>query len=199
MQYFIKIYLYCVTFFLRIWIPKLFLFDCIKRGKRTTCPQKAIGLLFFHETFKFLKKKNFFDIQRTVHRDPSIHPFIRPSVCLSVCLSVFLSVCLSVYLSIYLSIYLSMYLWRYSPFRALASLTRRLQSSLFVALLHPLDPSSCSASLWTTSAHLFLGLPAGLVVWKFPFGTFYGIRSSSILIMWPAHSSLLPCIVIIFL
>ena len=45
------------------------------------------------------------------------------------------------------------HIWRYSPFRALASLIRRLHSSLFSALLlHPLIPSSCNASLWTTSA-----------------------------------------------
>jgi len=43
-------------------------------------------------------------------------------------------------------------------------LIRRLHSSLFAALfLHPLIPSICSASLWTTSAHLVLGLPV-----KFP-------------------------------
>jgi len=89
-------------------------------------------------------------------------------------------------------IYPSIHLWRYSPFRALASLIRRLHLSLFAALLlHPLVPSSCSASLWTTSAHLVLGLTTGLVVWKFPFRTFFGILSSYILIMWPAHSSLL--------
>jgi len=42
----------------------------------------------------------------------------------------------------------SIHLWRYSPFRALAFLIRRLHSSLFAALLlHPLIPSSCSASL----------------------------------------------------
>ena len=86
----------------------------------------------------------------------------------------------------------SIHLWRYSPFWALASLTRRFHSSLFVALLlHPLVPSSCSASLWTTSAHLVLALPTGLVVWKFPFRIFFGILSSSILIIWPAHYSLL--------
>jgi hypothetical protein len=68
----------------------------------------------------------------------------------------------------------STHLWRYSPFRALASLIRCLHSSLFAALLlHPLIRSSCSASLWTTSAHLVLGLPTGLVVWKFPFRTFF--------------------------
>ena len=57
------------------------------------------------------------------------------------------------------------HVWRYSPFRTLASLIRRLHSSLFSALLlHPLIPGSCNASLWTTSAHLILGLPTGLVV-----------------------------------
>jgi len=86
----------------------------------------------------------------------------------------------------------SIHPWRYNPFRALASLIRRLHSSLFAALLlHPLIPSSCSASIWTTSAHLVLGLPTGLVVWKFPFRTFFGILSSSILIIWCAHCSLL--------
>jgi hypothetical protein len=68
----------------------------------------------------------------------------------------------------------SIHLWSYSSFRALAFLTRRLHSSLFAALLlHPLVPSSCSTSLWTTSAHLVLGLPTGLAVWKFPFRTFF--------------------------
>ena len=86
----------------------------------------------------------------------------------------------------------SIHLWHYSPFRVVASLIRRLHSSLFAPLLrHPLIPSTCSSSLWTTSAHLVLGLPTGLVVWKFPFRTFFGILSSSILIIWPAHSSLL--------
>ena len=43
----------------------------------------------------------------------------------------------------------SIHIWRYSPFRALTSLIRRLHSSLFSALLlHPLIPSSCNASLW---------------------------------------------------
>jgi hypothetical protein len=42
----------------------------------------------------------------------------------------------------------SIHQWFYSPFRALASLIRRLHSSLFAALLlHPLIPTSCSASL----------------------------------------------------
>jgi hypothetical protein len=54
------------------------------------------------------------------------------------------------------------HIWRYRPFRALASLIRRLHSSLFSVLLHPLIPSSCNASLWTTSAHLVLDLPTGL-------------------------------------
>jgi len=91
-----------------------------------------------------------------------------------------------------MSIHPSIHPWHYSPFQALASLIRRLHSSQFAALLlHPLIPSSCNASLWTTSAHLVLGLPTSLVVWKFPFRTFFGILSSSILIIWPAHSSLL--------
>ena len=64
----------------------------------------------------------------------------------------------------------SIYIWRYSPFRSLVSLIRRLNSSLFSALLlHLHIPSSFSASLWTTPAHLVLGLPTGLMVQKFPF------------------------------
>ena len=50
-------------------------------------------------------------------------------------------------------------------FQALTSLIKRLRSSLYSALLlYPLIPSSCNASLWTTSAHLDFGLPTGLVV-----------------------------------
>jgi hypothetical protein len=86
----------------------------------------------------------------------------------------------------------STHIWRYSLFRALASLIRRLHSSLFAALLlHPLIPSSCKASYWTTSAHLVLGLPTGLVVWKFPFKSLFGILFSSFLIICPALYSLL--------
>jgi len=86
----------------------------------------------------------------------------------------------------------SIHPWHYSPFQALASLISRLHSSLCTALLlHPVIPGSCNASLWTTSAHLVLGFPTGLVVWKFPFRTFFEILSSSVLIIWPAHSNLL--------
>ena len=85
-----------------------------------------------------------------------------------------------------------LHLWRYRPFRALASLIIHLHSSLFAALLlHPLIPSSCRASLWTTSAHLFLGLPTGLAVWKFPFKTFFGILFFSILIICHSYPILL--------
>ena len=49
---------------------------------------------------------------------------------------------------------------------------------LLAAVMHP-------------SGHLVLGLPTGLVLWKVPFKTFFGILSSSILIIWPAHPSLL--------
>ena len=58
----------------------------------------------------------------------------------------------------------SIHIWRYSPFRALASLIRRLHSCPFSAFrLHPLIPCSCNASLSTTSAHLVLVFP--LVLW----------------------------------
>ena len=43
----------------------------------------------------------------------------------------------------------SIHVWRYSPFRALASLIRHLHSSLFAALLlHPVIPSSCRPSMY---------------------------------------------------
>ena len=52
----------------------------------------------------------------------------------------------------------------------------------FISICSSSPPSSYpqqnSASLWTTSAHLVLGLPTGLVIWKFPFRTFFGIFSS---------------------
>jgi len=67
--------------------------------------------------------------------------------------------------SIFLVLSCPFHIWRYSPFRALVSLIRRFHSSLFAALLlHPLIHSSCNTSLWTTSTHLVLGLPTGLVV-----------------------------------
>ena len=76
---------------------------------------------------------------------------------------------------------LTIHIWPYSPFRALASPIRRLNSSLFSSLLlHPLIPRSCNASLWNTSAHLLLGLSTGVVVWKFQFKTFFGILSYSV-------------------
>jgi len=78
-----------------------------------------------------------------------------------------LRICGYIYRVFYIFLVLScpFYIWCYSPFRASASLMRRLHSSLFSALfLNPRIHSSCNASLWTTSAHLILGLPTGLVV-----------------------------------
>ena len=61
-----------------------------------------------------------------------------------------------------------------------------LHSSLFSALLlDPLTPNSCNASLWTTSAHLVLGLPTGLVLWKVPFKTFLGSSLPPFLLYGP--------------
>ena len=78
----------------------------------------------------------------------------------------------------------SIHPWHYSPFRALASLKSCLHSSLFsVLLLHPRVPNNCKASFCTASSHLILGLPTGLVLWNFPFRTFFGVLPSSILII----------------
>ena len=86
----------------------------------------------------------------------------------------------------------SIHPWHYSPFRALASLKSCLHSPIFSALLlHPRVPNICNASFCTASSHLILGLPTGLVLWNFPFSTFFGILPSSILIIWPAHPNLL--------
>jgi hypothetical protein len=86
----------------------------------------------------------------------------------------------------------SVHPWHYSPFRALASLNRCLHSSLFSALLvHPRVPNTCNAFFCTASFYPTLGLSTGLVLWNFPFGTFFGILPSSILIIWPAHPNLL--------
>jgi hypothetical protein len=52
-------------------------------------------------------------------------------------------------------------------------------------------PRICDVSLQTTYSHLVLGFPTGLVLWNFPLRTFIGIHSSSILIKWPVHLSLL--------
>jgi len=88
-----------------------------------------------------------------------------------------------------LSTHPSIHVWHYSPFRALISLKACLHSSLFSGLLlHPLTPSSYNASLCTTSAHLVLGLPTGLVLWKVPFKIFFGILSSSIVIIWTEYT-----------
>ena len=84
------------------------------------------------------------------------------------------------------------HLWHYSPFWSLAFIRKHLHSSLSsVHLLYPLIPRICDVSFQTTSSHLVLGFPIGLVLKNFPFKTFYGIRASSILIIWPAHPSLL--------
>ena len=86
----------------------------------------------------------------------------------------------------------SIHVRRYSPFHALASLKNCLRSSLFsVLLLHPRIPSICSASLWTTSAHLVLGLPTGLVLWNFPFKKLFLGGGGSFPFIWPTHNSFL--------
>ena len=56
-------------------------------------------------------------------------------------------------------------LWRYGLFWTLASLRRRLHSSLSSArLLHPRIPRICDVSLRTTSSHLALGFPTSLAL-----------------------------------
>ena len=70
-----------------------------------------------------------------------------------------------IYPSIHPPIHPSIHLWRYSPFRALAPLTRRLHSSLFAALLlHPLVPSSCSAMFEHSMYRKSVSFPCNQVV-----------------------------------
>jgi hypothetical protein len=88
------------------------------------------------------------------------------------------------------SIHPSIHLWRYSPFWALASLRRRLYSSLSSARpLRPRIPRICYVSRRMTSSHLALGFPSGLVLRNFQLRIFWGILSSSILMTQPAHPS----------
>ena len=88
--------------------------------------------------------------------------------------------------------FIPFHLWHYSSFWSLTSLRRRLHSSLFsVHLFHPRIPRISDVFLRTTSSHLVLGFPTGLVLWNFLLRTFSGIPSPSILQIWPAHPSLL--------
>ena len=89
-------------------------------------------------------------------------------------------------------LYAPIHLWRYSLFWALDSLRRCLCTSLSSAcLFHPCIPRICDVSLQVMSSHLVLGFPTGLVLLSFPSRTFFGILSSSILIICPTHLSLL--------
>jgi hypothetical protein len=54
-------------------------------------------------------------------------------------------------------------------------------------LLHPRIPKVCGVYLRTTSSHLALDFPTGLVWWNIPLRTILGILSSSFLTIWPAH------------
>lgn len=82
------------------------------------------------------------------------------------------------------------HVWRYSPIWSLASLKRCLHFSLPpVRLLQDRIPRICNASLGSTSFHLIIGFPTGLMVWNFPLRITFKILSSSILMMWPTHRS----------
>ena len=75
----------------------------------------------------------------------------------------------------YRNIQFPIHLWRYKPFWALTSFKRHLHSSLSSArLLHSRIPKICDVSLRTTSFHLVLGFPTGLLLWNFPFRFFLG-------------------------
>jgi hypothetical protein len=84
------------------------------------------------------------------------------------------------------------HVWHYSPCWIVASLKRHLRSCISpFNLLRLHTPGICNAFFWTTSYHLILGFPTALVLWDFPLRIFFGILSSSILMMWPAHPNLL--------
>jgi hypothetical protein len=76
---------------------------------------------------------------------------------------------------------------RYSPGRALASSTIRLQVSRSLALsLHKFTPIF-HRSLDTSSSHLIFGLPLRLVAYRFLYNIFFGIALSCILSIWPSN------------
>ena len=63
-----------------------------------------------------------------------------------------------------LSIPFPFHIWRYCPFWGLASFRRHLNSSVSSArLLHSRILRICDISLWTSSSHLVLGFPTGLL------------------------------------
>jgi len=84
--------------------------------------------------------------------------------------------------------------WRYSPLWALACRTIPLHFSLSIPnSLHLLTPSTWRF-LYTSSLHLFLGLPLRLVPSSSWVKIFLGILSSSILSRWPSQLILCPFI-----
>ena len=75
---------------------------------------------------------------------------------------------MNIYLYTYIYIYIPLHLWRYSPFWALSSLTRRLHFSLsFARLLHPRTSRPCKVTLRTTSSHLILGYPTAFGIYVY--------------------------------
>ena len=87
-------------------------------------------------------------------------------------------------------LYISCHSLHYSPFWALAS-PQKIPPFFSVFCFPHLIPRICDVSFRTTSSNLFLGFPTGFVLWTFPLRTFFGILSSSFLIIWPTHHSLL--------
>ena len=93
-----------------------------------------------------------------------------------------------IYIYIYIYIYQSTGMYRMRWF--LAVLRSLFHSSLsYTFSCHSCPPTILLSSL-TSSSHLFLGLPLGLVVSKFIYNTLLGILFSSILCTCPNHRNL---------
>jgi len=84
------------------------------------------------------------------------------------------------------------HVWCCSPIWALTSLKRHSHSSVFPAHLHLCIPRICNASLWRISSHLVLDFPTEHVLWHIPLMIFFGILSTSLVVIcflpyFPAH------------
>ena len=83
---------------------------------------------------------------------------------------------------------ISVHPWRYSP---LLDPDLPQKTPPFFSVFISVIPTICVVSIQTTSFHLVLGFPTGLVSWNFPLRAFSGILSSSTLMTCPFHPRLL--------
>lgn len=80
-------------------------------------------------------------------------------------------------------------MWYCSPFWVLASLKRHPYSFVFAAYLNLCIPRTCNESFWRLSSHLVLDFPTKHVLWHIPLRIFFGILSSSSVVICLLYSS----------